>query len=186
MRTVDHGFRLDSVRAALDAAPWEPDAEDPTQEIKRVWLGTVFGLTPSGKFYTPFACGNVASCPQCGGHGSVEREPRTGRRIRRRAAARLRAFSRNVLKRGWATDGGAGEAYAKRVRRYRTRASALASQTCSLCQGVGSVEALIDSLWNDAAEEAIASCDAFMTWEDESAFACRSREREESECQEAS
>lgn len=26
----------------------------------RVWIGTVFALTPSGKYYTAWACGNVS------------------------------------------------------------------------------------------------------------------------------
>jgi hypothetical protein len=27
--------------------------------MKTVWLGTVMGLAPSGKYYLPFACSNV-------------------------------------------------------------------------------------------------------------------------------
>ena len=35
-------------------------------------MGTVFVLTPSGKYYQPFACGNLASCPLCDGHGELQ------------------------------------------------------------------------------------------------------------------
>ena len=56
MTTVDHGFDLAAIRAKLDREDWEVDAEDESVEVRSVWLGTVFGLTPSGKVYTPFAC----------------------------------------------------------------------------------------------------------------------------------
>ena len=35
------------------------------------FLGTVFALTPSGKYYMPWACSNVTPCPMCGGYGYV-------------------------------------------------------------------------------------------------------------------
>ena len=34
-----------------------------------VFVGTVFGLTPSGKYYTPWANSNVEPCPRCKGEG---------------------------------------------------------------------------------------------------------------------
>ena len=37
--------------------------------IASLFLGTVFSLTPSGKFYTPWANGNVEDCPRCHGSG---------------------------------------------------------------------------------------------------------------------
>ena len=36
------------------------------------FLGTVFALCPSGKYYLPFACSNVESCPRCKGKGTVK------------------------------------------------------------------------------------------------------------------
>ena len=36
------------------------------------YLGTVFALCPSGKYYLPFACSNVESCPRCKGKGTVK------------------------------------------------------------------------------------------------------------------
>ena len=37
--------------------------------VGRSFLGTVFALCPSGKYYMPFACSNVDECPECGGDG---------------------------------------------------------------------------------------------------------------------
>ena len=31
------------------------------------FIGTVFGLYPSGKYYTPYANSNVDDCPRCKG-----------------------------------------------------------------------------------------------------------------------
>ena len=45
------------------------DWQDSTQMIASLFLGAVFGLTPSGKFYTPWANGNVEDCPRCHGSG---------------------------------------------------------------------------------------------------------------------
>jgi uncharacterized protein with NRDE domain len=57
-------FDFDKIRKAMDSEPWV-DAEeilegvDSGQEARGLFLGTVFGITPSGKIYTPWANGNV-------------------------------------------------------------------------------------------------------------------------------
>lgn len=56
-----HSHTLDELRLF--------DLTDGEAIIGQVYLGTVFALTPSGKYYMPFACSNVASCPECGGDG---------------------------------------------------------------------------------------------------------------------
>ena len=38
-------------------------------KVQSVFLGTVFDLMPSGKYYLPFACSNVEPCPRCKGTG---------------------------------------------------------------------------------------------------------------------
>src|SRR4051812_34962292 len=62
------GIDWDRVRAELDAQPWE---ESDGQLERMVFLGTVFALYPSGKYYTPFACSNVEPCPACNGTGTT-------------------------------------------------------------------------------------------------------------------
>ena len=39
------------------------------QIVASIWLGKCFALVPSGKYYTPFACGNVTPCNRCKGKG---------------------------------------------------------------------------------------------------------------------
>ena len=44
-------------------------------EVRRegsVFLGTVFALAPSGKYYTPWATSNVEACSRCGGKGKTK------------------------------------------------------------------------------------------------------------------
>lgn len=47
---------FDQVSRALKNADWETDEYG---KVRRVFIGTVFSLFPSGKYYTPFACSNV-------------------------------------------------------------------------------------------------------------------------------
>lgn len=54
-----HIFDAAELRRLVNEQPWEVDPEDDTREERRVYLGTVMSLYPSGKYYTPFACGNV-------------------------------------------------------------------------------------------------------------------------------
>ena len=71
MTTVEHGFKMEAIREALDLEDWEEDDMNPGSEVRRVYLGSVFALAPSGKYYMPWACGNLDSCPKCKGKGSL-------------------------------------------------------------------------------------------------------------------
>lgn len=48
----------------LEHAEAEYDEENDVW-IKTIYFGTVMSLTPSGKYYTPFACSNVEICESC-------------------------------------------------------------------------------------------------------------------------
>jgi len=52
-------FDLKVLNEELDAAELDEDG------VKWVYLGSVMNLYPSGKFYTPWACGNVQICKAC-------------------------------------------------------------------------------------------------------------------------
>lgn len=55
---MDTGLNFEKIREEIDKQPWE-QSDEPDREERRLFLGTVFALTPSGKFYTPRACSNV-------------------------------------------------------------------------------------------------------------------------------
>ena len=48
-----------SVRKEMNERPWEA-VDDGCAHVRHVWLGTIYALTPSGKYYTAFACSNVS------------------------------------------------------------------------------------------------------------------------------
>jgi hypothetical protein len=51
------GITPEDLRKALDQEDWvevEPDREE-----RLLYIGTVFSLSPSGKYYMPWACSNV-------------------------------------------------------------------------------------------------------------------------------
>jgi len=60
------------VKADLEDMEWEEDYNDPDRQRRAIFLGTVMSLTPSGKFYTPFANSNVEYCGKCPGEGESE------------------------------------------------------------------------------------------------------------------
>jgi len=62
MTTFVAGARIDwdHVRALIDQEEWTEDGYGWDHHlVRRLFLGTVFGLTPSGKVYTPWSCRHV-------------------------------------------------------------------------------------------------------------------------------
>jgi len=56
-------FNLRQIKADLDGAELEPNDpfdENSDDKIQRIYAGTVYALTPSGKYYTSFASSNVS------------------------------------------------------------------------------------------------------------------------------
>jgi hypothetical protein len=171
MPHVDHGFDLPAVRTELDSSDWEEDCDNPGTEIRRVWLGTVFGLTPSGKLYQPFACGNLDVCAHCKGTGS--RPPHRRRRIAKRWVGRGLRIRRTFERRLLLND--------EAARRWLSRHQAwrlVSGPTCVACGGLGSREAYLDELWNTEAEKAMESIGAYFSWEDGDGFAVETRPAE--------
>jgi len=204
MAKVEHGFRLDNIRKALDAADWEVDEENSDTEIRRVYLGDVLSLSPSGKMYTPFACSNLTPCPTCEGEGRV-----TPRRLKRRTAKKQIARHASIMRhfdKLWGNEpaiysripttstpmptalkryrpDNKHEAYTfmdRQPLKYRSR-SFLPGAPCMSCNGMGTREAYLDELWNEEAERAISTIPStegngvFMSWEDGDAFAVETR-----------
>jgi len=162
-----------AVKKQLAKAPFEFD-EESGEDVRRVWLGTVFGLTPSGKFYTPFACSNVSGdCPVCQGKGHMT--PKTGNKIRKRAEARSKDFARKTLKR----TGDARQRYAEAVKELRIKAFNASRDECPCCYGSGSLSATKDELWNEALEHAAESIDAYVDFHDSDIFIAQRKQEAE-------
>lgn len=59
MDAEDTGLDFDAIAKAVDAEGM-PHEYDSGMWERSIFLGTVFTLTPSGKFYMPWACSNVS------------------------------------------------------------------------------------------------------------------------------
>ena len=88
-RTIEYSTIAQELESALDEAAltinsWKAegylefglcsvslDDQNDDQLLGWHFLGSVFSLTPSGKYYTPWANGNVEDCPRCKGKGST-------------------------------------------------------------------------------------------------------------------
>lgn len=55
--------------AITDNGNWEPYEPWEGEKSESYYLGTVFAIMPSGKYYMPWACSNVDPCPRCEGKG---------------------------------------------------------------------------------------------------------------------
>jgi len=147
------------------------------------FLGSVFSLTPSGKFYMPFACSNVMGCRRCKGTGSVNN--RKGSEVVYNA---LDAACTVLLHKLWETEGMAvawsDEAKARMAKAREERDQYRASLTCTWCRGSGSHEAAMDEDWQEAltrvagehglvpaAPEGADGCDVWLSDPDSPAFA---------------
>ena len=164
MTTVEHGFKLDAIRASIDREEWEDDPENPGQKMRRIFLGSFQAITPSGKFYTPFACSNVEPCSACGGSGSlnVHRKRRIDKKRRSRHAhtiAMIVRMTRNLPAKPWDSDDPRYREVLAFVGRQPKcyRMLGFSGPTCTHCGGIGSREAYLDELWHEATEKALES-----------------------------
>jgi len=144
--------RIDTyARSLRNSFRWDRVKAEAAQEGYCL-LGSVFTLTPSGKFYAPFAFSNVAGCRRCKGTGTVRRSAGNADRLAV-AQARLDAVDiRSLVD----THGG----YSTWPSEIRAEVDALraavereqVTQTCTWCDGTGSHEAAKDADWFTALE----------------------------------
>lgn len=57
------------IRSALRDLQTAEAYESDGELYKSEFLGTVFSIMPSGRYYEPFACSNVDACKRCKGDG---------------------------------------------------------------------------------------------------------------------
>jgi len=156
-------FDLAALKSELERAEVEPDDN---VSVRRVYLGSVFALLPSGKYYTPYANSNVDPCMICRGTGHTLAKyacqicnGRGKRDIATIALTWHETLSQCVarLAKDYAINDdmtidcpschGAGKRY----------------NDCPHCGGTGSREAYLDQNWYDDAEEELATIGAFLT-----------------------
>lgn len=170
-RQIKHDARL-IVKDALDnLSQWElcDSLDGDFKQYLSYYLGTVFSIMPSGKFYMPWACSNIDSCPRCRGTGQGKLIPcqicnGTGKRI----------------KESWMNfpEFKDGQEFTCNV----CNGLGLVHDTCQFCNGLGSREAYEDSIKQDALEH---YADKYNAWIESGEgdpcdlFICKSIESEE-------
>jgi len=161
-------FDLEDLRGELEQAEPQECFDGDGQE-KSVFLGTVFTLTPSGKFYMPWACSNVEPCPTCGGCGEVDSPlaghlPGSSLQALHHKAQEVDWQIRSLAMRfyGAACEGGWPDHVHVALRETESAVAVLKPRiTCPTCGGCGSEEANLDELWREQAEselETIGAC----------------------------
>lgn len=138
METVFSQEELENIRKDLDSEDWQNEGN---VQKRSTFLGTVFALTPSGKYYMPLASSNLDYCPCCRGTGTVPGHKSA--RIRKRNKARFERIMRLSIKNG--------REYSIRHAKIRTSAKNRYERSCTVCGGIGSKEAYQDELWYEQA-----------------------------------
>jgi hypothetical protein len=146
-------FDLELIRKELDVEDWQEDDYNPDMQTRRVFLGTVFSLLPSGKYYTPWANSNVDECSCCHGSGTIPGHKSV--RIWKRNQKRYENMCRLGVK--------LGREYSIRHYKACNAARNRWRQTCPVCQGLGSKEAYQDECWWKQAEKELNSIGCNLT-----------------------
>ena len=130
------------------------EREDGDGLFGMTFIGTVFNLIPSGKYYTPWAASNVELCPKCGGEKQIKRrranEVRHTELVNQQRLLRLEAIALY----GAFSEGRWTPEVIEQIESLDKEIQSTApTRTCPMCGGVGSREAYLDSLFEEALNE---------------------------------
>lgn len=165
MMRQDQRDAMDAFRADPETQEHEGNAaytyQDPynVQIVTSAYLGTIFGLTPSGKYYTPWAHSNVTPCPKCQGAGSRP-NPRADAEAHANATRARARWIRRMLDAGQNYQTASPEMRDALDRLRATLEKTQPEKTCPFCDGLGSREALLDQVWWEEAETRAEKLDA--------------------------
>jgi hypothetical protein len=165
------GFVRDAIANGLEFAseytPGEFEDErietDDNNQIVQVigssYLGSILSISPSGKYYLPFACGNVDECSRCHGsgqgkiipcqycHGSGRRSLETMANDMHETLCQIKA---NIRQR---SPECAIDEQTNTIECWVCNGSGQTHETCAYCGGLGSREAYEDQVWNETLDE---------------------------------
>ena len=144
----------EQMRAAIEPLG-EPEYAEVTEDGQRrgsIFLGSVFTLFPSGKYYMPWACSNVDPCPICQGTGKVGSP--TADPLRHDVYEALVSTLIGKLLAGFGDHTRWPEDLRKMVDGLREKAQAtqLANE-CPACGGHASLDVRNDTLFSEMLEE---------------------------------
>lgn len=152
----------DSCRKDLAFAEWQ--APDEFVLERSIFLGTIFSLYPSGKYYTPFACSNLEPCEACSGEGTVPNPKADPAAHYSHRQARSKMTQEAMQAYGAHCDGNWPQDVVDEARRLDELVRAVERKLeCTVCGGLGSEEAYLDTLFAEQLEEEADKLDAYIT-----------------------
>lgn len=175
---VEIDFNLDSIRRELNNKEWEEDKYN-NRSIRSCYLGSWLALSPSGKFYMPWAHSNVDGCPVCNGTGVVP-SPRK-QRLRKKYRNKARKLRTWLLRFHGSYCGGTWpEHLQQRLKRWD--AHSRENFSCPRCQGLGSAEACDDELFQEGLDLFLEKePDLFIEQDSGDIFVVQTRDKPEEE-----
>ena len=175
-KTVREQFDWEGIRKDLDAAEWEDDFDNRGQQVRREFLGSWAALSPSGKVYMPWACGNVQGCDGCNGTGHTKSKYK--QRLHTKWANRQKVRKKWIARYGYANQWPPHiKAESDKLNRLNLRKDA----SCWRCGGCGSAEAHDDETWREHMEAMLEEIGAFYDEQDGDIFASETRDAPEEE-----
>jgi len=125
------------------------------ERVNITCLGTVFNLYPSGKYYAPFANGNVSLCPRCHGGGRITSKNSDSSNWKIASGTALALRMESISKYGKWAEGKWPQVIIDRLKKLDSVIKTTApTKTCPYCNGIGSREAYEDEVFGEALEEA--------------------------------
>jgi hypothetical protein len=148
-------LNINAVKQELDNAEIYEDEDG--NKIQTIYLGSILNLTPSGKFYTPFANSNVDHCQRCEGTGSIKNKHGQITKMRR-----ITKYIRELTNE-WETP------YRELTKHQQNKINKLRKMkehysiyvTCPECRGLGSLEARLDQDWWEQLESELDEIEAY-------------------------
>lgn len=162
-------WELFDLKAEILAEEPQDSIDGSSDPVRCIYIGTVFNLTPSGKYYMPWACSNVEPCQKCKGSGTIDTPV-----SKRLPVEQLASFNREAL----ALDRRIRDATIRfyghwhkgdwplELETLLAETSNIVSLTskkteCNHCEGIGSREAYLDTAWYEELEKELAEIGAF-------------------------
>lgn len=170
-------FYWDKIVKDIQEENWEEDPDNAEEfEVRYIYLGSIFSISPSGKVYAPFACSNLNPCPFCNGSGKVKSryKPRVARRAKNRSHRQRRLWVKRYGS-GWHNWPAHIIAASAELNRYMERFST----TCPRCAGGGSHEAQDDEDFFEALENKLNEYNLSVMHADENIYAAEYRSVDE-------
>lgn len=145
-----HDMDIAAIVAAMEDAEIVEDMDGGFK--KSLYIGSVFSLTPSGKYYMPWATSNLEPCPVCLGKGKLDNPHHLPKLY-----ARSSEIVDGILEKDMVEAGGyhnLPEEVRNKLDRLRaTMKRTLPLMPCSRCDGIGCAEAADDEVWYETFEE---------------------------------